>query len=149
MNKVDYVISLHDAGTINIIDNTVKSVLGKVDASKATIFEARKRIKERDGIKPKKPLYQIVLDAHKEGKIDLKWDMYVEIAELMGVHNDVVRAAVKKGNIKRAVKVKRGAANAAYWAALKPQLRLMSKWGVIPERIGLTKNEWRKRCASI
>ena len=145
----DKAIALHDFKEIHLIDETVQALSEKTGISKTVLFEARKRVRKRDGIEKEKPLYQVVLDAHKAGKVDLRVDMYKEVAVLMGVHHDVVRAAVNKGGIKRKKIHRRSSENCKYWDDIRPQLQLMYKWGVIPERVGLTRNEWRKQCALI
>ena len=64
------------------------------------------------------------------------------IADFLGFHKETVRRVRAELGLPAAKK------KLDYFPLSKEQ-QLMHNWPCIPERVGLTKNEWRKKCALI
>ena len=147
MLVVEKIMAAHESGEIDVISAPAKASKEKFGCAMSTVFEARKRLRKKHN-RPQQYRYEAVLEAHKQGRVDLEKDPIAEVAFFLDVHHDVVRNAIRKGHFKRKV-YNRRASNYHYWYRMRKQLRLTDSWGVIPERVGLTRNEWRKKCVSM
>ena len=126
MGVVDRIMAAHNAGEIDVIDTPAKVSSEKFGCALSTVFEARKRLRVIHD-RPQIRKYQIVLDAHEQGIIDLQRDPIEEIASHLNVHKDVVNNAICRSDIKRKSFKPRRRANYRYWYRIKKQMKLMVK----------------------
>lgn len=155
MAIVDDIIEAQVSGKIDLNVTDGSEVAKMFDCSPGTVTFAKKKL----GI-VKKVTWKRLLDAHHEGKVDLVNWPYPKIMKTFGCSAHTVKTAIHNGKIQHiAVRgpgcgkvdslTKRDAQAARhYWWRFRKNYGIVNKWGVIPERVGLTKNEWRKRCAS-
>lgn len=156
MTLVDVIVKAHRSGEIDLNVTDGSKVARDFGCCASTVSLAKKKLGVR-----RKVVWERLLDAHHAGKVDLVNWPYSRISKTFGCSHHTIREAVSKGKIKHVTTrgpgygkidelAKRDADSTRhYWWRFRKSYGVFKTWGVIPERVGLTKNEWRKKCASI
>jgi hypothetical protein len=157
MSIVNRICAAHKSGDIDLNVSENPEIAEQFNCARSTVSEARKRL----GL-VKQFLWQDLIEAHKRGEVDLVNWTFVKIAKTFGCSHHTIQAALENGKIDHVYTRARpegkisslakadSAAARAYWWKYRKRYGIPFKtWGVIPERVGLTRNEWRKKCASM
>ena len=144
MKKPEIILAAHRGGEVNLHSMSLKEIAKKFGCGEATACLARQRARKEDKVKAPKFAWQIVIEAHKEGRVNLYEDSDKAVGKIMSVHHAVVERA------RRELGISKGGQRVEdpyswYWHRWRKKYGVFNTWGVIPERVGLTKNEWLRR----
>lgn len=141
------ILAAHTSGEINLHSMSLKDISKTFGCCESTSCLARKLARKEDKVKPPRYRWQIVVDAHNEGRVDLNKSSDKKAGEALSVHHSVVaRARQELGIVKKNdPSKKKENPYAWYWYRWRKEYGVFKTWGVIPERVGLTKNQWLSR----
>lgn len=145
----EQIIQAHKSGEIDLAEMNGDDIAKKFGCSSSTVSVARRKLNV-----VKMTTWRKLLNAHEAGEIDLVNWTFDKIVEKFGCSRGSVVTAIKHGKLDHvysrgpagaSLKMKDDAETRAYWDEFSEHYGVFKKWGVIPERVGLTKNQWLRR----
>lgn len=150
MSIVDVVVKAHKSGEIDLYETPGSDIARQFDCAASTISLAKKKL----GIS-RKTMWRKLLEAHKNGEVDLTNWSFKKVMEKFGCSQHTVKRAIEEGKIDHIylrgpvsddpLKRSDDSTTRAYWWKYRKNFGVFKAWGVIPERVGLTKNQWLRR----
>lgn len=143
MKKPEMILAAHRSGKIDLHKMSLKAIAKHFGCGEATACLARQRARDEDGVEPPKFGWQVVIDAHNDGRVNLLEQTDKDVGEILSVHHSVAGRARRELGIKREGEKKEDP-YAWYWYRWRKKYGVFKKWGVLPERRGYTRLGWKK-----
>lgn len=152
MSIVSRICDAHKSGKIDLNVSQNPEIAEQFNCARSTVSEARKKL----GL-VKRFLWEDLIEAHKRGEVDLVNWTFPKIARKFGCSHATIQSALINGKIDHVYErgrplnktdpLKRAddSTTRAYWCIFRKNFGVFKTWGVIPERVGLTKNQWLNR----
>lgn len=143
MKLPEKILQAHRDKQVDLNSMGLKEIAEMFDCAQSTASVARKIARKEDKVLRKPYQWEIVVKAHKEGKIDLSKGTAKGIGRKFSMHHSVIHRARQEVGIFVGAVRDNPDPYAWYWCRWRKKYGVFNKWGVIPERVGLTKNQWK------